>query len=235
MYPGTDIYALGTDETMSFYALQSQKEEDEEPAPKVFGDVREVLGCEYLVGMHWIGTQPFVAAGKHRYVFCKQNGGIMLKLTMNDSESHLSLIPITKTSTGPLDYAYDLSKAIQYPGAHGEEIVRDLFTDVHVSHTSFTAFFPLTPLRHEQHIRAAKMGTSAHGNYPRTIAWRLTMRPSLRRRRKRAAIEKRRERTRRIRKRVRRRDSSLIELSDAERSKPVFKAHLKISAARSMV
>jgi WD40 repeat protein len=70
LYPGTDIYALGTDETMTFYALQSQKEEEEEPAPKAFGDVREALGCEYLVDMHWIGAQPFVAAGKHRYVFC---------------------------------------------------------------------------------------------------------------------------------------------------------------------
>jgi WD40 repeat protein len=58
MYPGTDMYALGTDETMSFYALQSQKEEEEEPTPKAFGDVREALGCEYLV------------AGKHRYVEC---------------------------------------------------------------------------------------------------------------------------------------------------------------------
>jgi hypothetical protein len=68
MYPGTDIYALGTDETMSFYALQSQKEEEEEPTPKAFGDVREALSCEYLVDMHWVGAQPFVAAGKHRYV-----------------------------------------------------------------------------------------------------------------------------------------------------------------------
>lgn len=53
---------------MSFYALQSQKEDEEEPAPKAFGDVREVIGCEYLVDMHWIGTQPYVAAGKNRYV-----------------------------------------------------------------------------------------------------------------------------------------------------------------------
>jgi WD40 repeat protein len=66
MYPGTDIYALGTDETMSFYALQSTKEDEEEPAPKAFGDVREALGCEYLVDMHWVGGLPFVAGGKHR-------------------------------------------------------------------------------------------------------------------------------------------------------------------------
>lgn len=68
MYPSTDIFALGTDETMSFYALQSQKEEEEEPAPKAFGDVRELLGCEYLAKMHWIGSQPFIATGKHRCI-----------------------------------------------------------------------------------------------------------------------------------------------------------------------
>jgi len=66
MYPSTDIFAVGTDETMSFYALQSQKEEEEEPAPKAFGDVREPLGCEYLAKMHWVGSQPFIATGKHR-------------------------------------------------------------------------------------------------------------------------------------------------------------------------
>jgi WD40 repeat protein len=58
MYPSTDIYALG--------ALQSTKEDEEEPAPKAFGDVRDALGCEYLVDMHWVGGQPFVAGGKHR-------------------------------------------------------------------------------------------------------------------------------------------------------------------------
>lgn len=68
MYPSTDLYVLGTDETVSFYALQSQKEEEEEPSPKVFGDVREGLGCEYLVDMHWVGGRPYLAAGTHRYV-----------------------------------------------------------------------------------------------------------------------------------------------------------------------
>jgi hypothetical protein len=68
MYPSTDIFALGTDETTSFYALQSQKEEEEEPTPKTLGDVREPLGCDYLAKMHWVGNQPFLAAGKHRSV-----------------------------------------------------------------------------------------------------------------------------------------------------------------------
>ncbi|KAH8731818.1 WD40-repeat-containing domain protein [Phaeosphaeriaceae sp. PMI808] len=111
MFPKTDIYALGTDETMSFYALQSQKEEEEEPTPKAFGDVREALGCEYLVDMHWVGSQPCVVTGKH-------------------SESRLDLIPITKTLTRPLEYGYDNAKSIRLQGAHGGEIVRDLITDI---------------------------------------------------------------------------------------------------------
>ncbi|KAF2125397.1 WD40 repeat-like protein [Dothidotthia symphoricarpi CBS 119687] len=116
MYPSTDIFALGTDETMSFYALQSQKEEEEEPTPKTFGDVREALGCEYLAKMHWIGSEAFVATGKH-------------------SESRLDLVPVRKNSSAPLDYQYNLDQSTRFPGAHGEEIVRDLYTDVHTQIT----------------------------------------------------------------------------------------------------
>lgn len=50
------------------------------------------------------------------------------------SSSSLDLIPIKKNAQGPpLAYEYDLGKSIRIPGAHGEEIVRDVFTDVHVS------------------------------------------------------------------------------------------------------
>ncbi|KAF2113829.1 WD40-repeat-containing domain protein [Lophiotrema nucula] len=119
MFPSTDIYALGTDETVSFYGLQSEKEEEEEPAPKVMGDVRESLGCEYLAKMHWIGDEAFIAAGKH-------------------SESYLDLIPVQKNASGgPLDYEFHADKSVRLTGAHGEEVVRDVFTDVH-AHTTYT-------------------------------------------------------------------------------------------------
>ncbi|KAF2705755.1 WD40 repeat-like protein [Pleomassaria siparia CBS 279.74] len=119
MFPNTDVYALGTDETLSFYGLQSQNEEEEEPAPKVFGDVREQLNCEYLAKLHWVGNEAFIAAGKH-------------------SSNYLDIIPIRKNlHGGPLDYQYDLEKSIRLPNGHGEEIIRDLFTDVH-SHTTYT-------------------------------------------------------------------------------------------------
>lgn len=36
-------------------------------------------------------------------------------------------------AAGVLQYEYNLTKTVRLPGAHGEEIVRDLFTDTHVS------------------------------------------------------------------------------------------------------
>ena len=114
MFPSTDIYALGTDETLGFYALQSQMEDEEEPAPRVFGDVREQLGCDYIAKMHWVGDEAFIAAGKH-------------------SSNYLDIIPIQKNAQGsPLQYEYNRESSIRLTGAHGDEIVRDLFTDVHV-------------------------------------------------------------------------------------------------------
>jgi hypothetical protein len=50
------------------------------------------------------------------------------------SLNRLDVVPITKSSAGPLQYEYDLAKSIKLHPAHGEEIVRDMFTDVHVSH-----------------------------------------------------------------------------------------------------
>lgn len=49
-----------------------------------------------------------------------------------DSEGRLDLVPVHK-GADVLQYDYDLTRSVRLPGAHGEEIVRDLFTDPHVS------------------------------------------------------------------------------------------------------
>ncbi|KAF2646605.1 WD40 repeat-like protein [Massarina eburnea CBS 473.64] len=119
MYSSTDIYAIGTDETLSFYALQSQAEEQSEPTPKAFGDTREQFDCEYLAKMHWVGSDAYIATGKH-------------------SSGELRLFPVQKNAqAGPLEYNCNAEGTLQLPGAHGEEIVRDLFTDVH-TRTTYT-------------------------------------------------------------------------------------------------
>lgn len=54
------------------------------------------------------------------------------------SEGRLDLIPIGKSAEEPLQYTYDLNKSIRLPGAHGDEIVRDAFTDINVSLPSYS-------------------------------------------------------------------------------------------------
>ncbi|KAF1954115.1 WD40 repeat-like protein [Byssothecium circinans] len=131
MYPSTDIYAMGTDETLSFYALQSQAEEQPEPTPKAYGDTREQFRCEYLAKMHWLGSDACIAAGKH-------------------STGELSLFPVQKSAqAGPLEYSCNAEGSLLLPGAHGEEIVRDLFTDIH-TRTTYTC-------GEDGHVRAWKL------------------------------------------------------------------------------
>jgi hypothetical protein len=54
------------------------------------------------------------------------------------SESYLDLIPVQKNlQGGSLDYHFDLEKSVRLAGGHGEEIVRDIFTDVHVTFPNY--------------------------------------------------------------------------------------------------
>lgn len=48
------------------------------------------------------------------------------------SSSELTLFPVHKAGSGPLEYVCDPNNTIRIPGAHGEEIVRDIITDVQV-------------------------------------------------------------------------------------------------------
>ena len=63
----TDIFALSHDETLSVYQLANPDEEVEEPLPRVFGDLRERLGCEYVVQVLGSASSGVVVAtGSHR-------------------------------------------------------------------------------------------------------------------------------------------------------------------------
>ena len=55
-------------------------------------------------------------------------------ILIHDSSGDLTLYPVHKNAQGgPLEYVCDPQQPIRLQGAHGEEIVRDLVTDVHVS------------------------------------------------------------------------------------------------------
>jgi WD40 repeat protein len=105
------LYGLGTDETLSLYPFQSQDLEAEEPKPIHLGDVRDKLGCEYVVNMVHDGTIPYLSVGNH-------------------SAGSVTLVPFGADSTANFaspEWIVNAENGIQLQNAHGEELVRDLF------------------------------------------------------------------------------------------------------------
>ena len=95
-------YVLTTDEQFLIYPL-AEPVEGVEPAPAIdFGDVREKLGCMYVIDLlRQSDGQPVVAYG-------------------HNERQTLSLTQLT----GPEPWAF--GQTVQLPGAHGEEVVRDV-------------------------------------------------------------------------------------------------------------
>jgi hypothetical protein len=91
----------------------------------------------------------------------------MQRLPTHCSESFLDLVPLSKNASGPLQYEYHLEQSSRLPGAHGDEVVRDLFTDVHVSTSPDMTRNVLTQHQtqttytcgEDGHVRAWKMST----------------------------------------------------------------------------
>lgn len=96
-------YVVSTDEQYSIHTLAKTASEDEEvPPPIQFGDVREKLQCMYVVDvLHQADGPPLVAYG--------------------DTEKK-SLSISSLGSPG----AWNFGQKIDLPGAHGEEVVRDV-------------------------------------------------------------------------------------------------------------
>ncbi|KAK5130868.1 hypothetical protein LTR08_001589 [Meristemomyces frigidus] len=95
-------YVLTTDEQFLIHPL-AEPVEGREPAPAIdFGDVRETLGCMYVIDLlRQPSGQPVLAYGhnERRTLF------------------------ITELS-GPEPWAF--GRTVELPGAHGDEVVRDL-------------------------------------------------------------------------------------------------------------
>ncbi|KAF2140189.1 uncharacterized protein K452DRAFT_288955 [Aplosporella prunicola CBS 121167] len=114
-----DVGVFSTDEALAFYEAldeegvegkSGQEGEEDGPKPVRIGDVRELLGCEYVVGVGAKEGVRVVAAGNH-------------------SNQHLDLLPLHPPTQGatPLAYACSQADCLRLPGAHGEEIVRDFY------------------------------------------------------------------------------------------------------------
>ncbi|EON69350.1 hypothetical protein W97_08610 [Coniosporium apollinis CBS 100218] len=104
-----DIYVLGTDETASFHALDGEEVVEMAPSSVVMGDFRSALGCEYAVDI----VAGYIAVGSHR------------------DAQHLDLIPLSRE----LPDMPNVNAVTRLPGAHGEDIVRDIYIE---GDTTFT-------------------------------------------------------------------------------------------------
>ncbi|TGO12688.1 hypothetical protein BTUL_0084g00470 [Botrytis tulipae] len=107
----TDIFALSHDEKFSMYELVTNPEEGvEEPAPVVYGDMRENLGGEYVAN-----------------VLCRPDGGAVLG-TGRHSKNDFDLIQLKKGKP----WVFAPETKVTLDGAHGSEIVRSFcFLDSH--------------------------------------------------------------------------------------------------------
>lgn len=106
----TDIYVLGTDETLSMYRLQNPDDDATELPPIDIGDVRDRLGCEYVVNVAWAGTEPVLAFGTY-------------------STKQLNLFSFNGLAAGSGMSLSSPATRFSLPSAHGEEIVRDVYVD----------------------------------------------------------------------------------------------------------
>lgn len=104
---GDDIYALGTDETLSFYCQQTADTEQDLPQPVCLGDVRDPLDCNYVVGIAQAPQAPILVVGNY------------------SEQPRIDLVPLVKTSTDASPaWAPNIDDRIRLASGHGSEVVR---------------------------------------------------------------------------------------------------------------
>jgi WD40 repeat protein len=95
-----EVYALTTDEQLSLFKI-GEATYDNGTSEIKMGDVREKLGCTYVVALTGTERTPVMAIG-------------------HNINQTLSIVPFDTVNPPNFGSAIDL------PGAHGEEVVRDL-------------------------------------------------------------------------------------------------------------
>jgi WD repeat-containing protein 89 len=108
-FVGSDLFAMGTDETLSFYAKQDPAIDIEDVH---FGDLREKLQCDYMANIIQLGNSSIIASGKHGE---------------EKSQQFLDLVRLTPPADlQSLLWAPDLDNRIRLAGGHTTEVIRDV-------------------------------------------------------------------------------------------------------------
>ncbi|KAF3019335.1 hypothetical protein E8E14_010172 [Neopestalotiopsis sp. 37M] len=97
----TDVFAVSHDERFAVYSMAEDQEKGS--ALNSFGDMREVLGCQYIanVSAKANGAGAVIGAGSH-------------------DQQMFELVHLTKGA----EWALDRANSVGLPGAHSSEIVR---------------------------------------------------------------------------------------------------------------
>ncbi|KAG9762948.1 WD40 repeat-like protein, partial [Aureobasidium melanogenum] len=102
-----EVYAVSTDEQLSVYTLSKPTDAEDATLPvTAFGDVREQLKSSYVIDVFPNSPSAYIAAG-------------------DTSSSRLTLVPLNPS------WSFDMTGTMEFPGAHGDEIVRDFLIDNH--------------------------------------------------------------------------------------------------------
>ncbi|KAJ5238328.1 hypothetical protein N7468_002947 [Penicillium chermesinum] len=100
------VFALSHDEHFSVHPATDPDEPAQDPEPVDFDDVREPLGCEYVVQVCTGSQGSYIVAG-------------------NKVDQRLDLVPLVSSPT----WQFDHENLWRLPGAHGEEVVRSVYVD----------------------------------------------------------------------------------------------------------
>lgn len=113
---GEEMYALSHDEVLAVYELNDAGAEE----TRGFGNVRDVLGCEYVIDVVRKGAEAVVAVGSKG----EGEGEV--------DRQWVDLVLLKTDESGVRGWALAREK-VRLEGGHGEDVVRGVFIDHEVS------------------------------------------------------------------------------------------------------
>lgn len=151
------VYALSHDEQLAVYTVVEEVPEDTERVLetaecRVWGDVRGLLGCEYVVDV----------------VASREGGGVVV--TGSHADHWVDLVPLRKTTADIEGWDMVREEGIRLHGGHGGEVVRGVWVDEGVSDVSPALPFCLLPptTANEAHGRRAQSTRRARTGWSRS-------------------------------------------------------------------